>query len=104
MTTDAKATPAKGSAGASNARPKRVTKKDRLVRMLSGKSGADVGSISRKFGWQPHTTRAALTGLRKAGFELSAEQPGEGKPARYRITARPAHVTAATDGEVADAG
>ena len=104
MTANSRTTPAKGSAGASNARPKRVTKKDRLVRMLSGKSGADVGAISRKLGWQPHTTRAALTGLRKAGFELSADKPGEGKPARYRITARPDDVPAATDGEVADAG
>ena len=58
--------------------------------MLTRKAGADVATISEKLGWQSHTTRAALTGLRKAGFEISAEKPGEGKPLSYRITAQPA--------------
>ncbi|WP_320177247.1 DUF3489 domain-containing protein [Roseovarius pacificus] len=65
------------------------TKKDRLIRMLSGKDGADTGSISRKLGWQNHTTRAAMSGLRKAGFEIAATKPDAGKPTRYRITAVP---------------
>ncbi len=36
------------------------------------------------------TTRAALTGLRKAGFEISTEKPGRGKVSCYRITTQPA--------------
>ncbi|MCU9849533.1 DUF3489 domain-containing protein [Defluviimonas sp. WL0024] len=64
---------------------KRVSKKDQLIRMLSTTTGADVATISRKLGWQPHTVRAALTGLRKAGYEVAAETSGQGKPARYRI-------------------
>ena len=66
------------------------TKKAQLIQLLTRKTGADVATISNKLGWQSHTTRAALTGLRKAGFEISAEKPGEGKPLSYRITAQPA--------------
>jgi len=70
--------------------PKPKTKKAQLIQMLTRKAGADVATISDKLGWQSHTTRAALTGLRKAGFEISAEKSGDGKPLSYRITAQPA--------------
>ena len=70
--------------------PKRKTKKEQLIQLLTRKAGADVATISDKLGWQAHTTRAALTGLRKSGFEISAEKSGEGKPLSYRITAQPA--------------
>ncbi|WP_295317599.1 DUF3489 domain-containing protein [Roseobacter sp.] len=66
------------------------TKKAQLIQMLTRKAGADVATISEKLGWLPHSTRAALTGLRKAGFEISAEKAGEDKPLSYRITAQPA--------------
>jgi len=69
--------------------PKTRTKKARLIQMLSRKAGADVATISEQFGWLPHSTRAALTGLRKSGYELSSEKQGNGKPSRYRITGKP---------------
>ncbi len=65
------------------------TKKAQLIQMLTRKAGADVTTISEQLGWLPHTTRAALTGLRKAGFEISAEKNDDGKPACYRIIAEP---------------
>lgn len=65
------------------------TKKAQLIQMLSRKTGANVSTISEKLGWLPHTTRAALTGLRKAGFEISAEKPGNGQPSQYRIVTNP---------------
>lgn len=71
-----------------HAKPK--TKKAQLIQMLNRKAGADVATISKKLGWLPHTTRAALTGLRKSGFELQSEKPGNGQPSRYRIVASPA--------------
>ena len=82
--------------------PKHKTKKEELIQMLTRKAGADVAMISDKLGWQTHTTRAALTGLRKTGFEVVGEKPDDGKPTRYRIVARPADtgktaVTEATD-------
>jgi hypothetical protein len=35
-------------------------------------------------GWLPHTTRAALTGLRKRGYTVLLERQ-DGKPSLYRI-------------------
>ena len=67
----------------------RVTKKAQLIRMLQGKTGSDIAAISKRLGWQTHTTRAALTGLRKAGFEIAATKSADGKLTRYRITAEP---------------
>ena len=66
------------------------TKKAQLIRMLSRKTGADVSAISEKLGWLPHTTRAAVSGLRKSGFEITSEKPGNGQPSRYRIVANSA--------------
>ena len=65
------------------------TQKAQLIRLLSAKAGADVVAISGKLGWQPHTTRAAITGLKKAGYEVATEKPDPGKPTRYRIAAKP---------------
>lgn len=68
-------------------RPKAGTKKDRLVSLLSTKTGADVAALSTALGWQAHTTRAALTRLRQAGFPLEAAKPAGGGATVYRITA-----------------
>jgi predicted ArsR family transcriptional regulator len=65
------------------------TKKSQLIRLLSKEGGADAASISKKFGWLPHTTRATLSGLRKAGYEISSMKAGTGKPTRYRIMGAP---------------
>ncbi|WP_170482805.1 DUF3489 domain-containing protein [Ruegeria arenilitoris] len=83
--------------------PKRKTKKEELIQMLTRKAGADVAMISDKLGWQTHTTRAALTGLRKAGYEVLGEKPSEGKPKRYRIAATPAKAGKTSGVEATDA-
>ena len=67
----------------------RVTKKAQLIRMLQSKTGSDIAALSKKLGWQTHTTRVALTGLRKAGFEIAATKSENGKPTLYRIAAEP---------------
>ena len=82
---------------------KRKTKKEELIQMLTRKSGADVATISDKLGWQTHTTRAALTGLRKADYEVVGEKPDEGKPKRYRISATPAKAGETVLAETANA-
>lgn len=64
---------------------KRSTKKAQLIKLLSAKSGADINTLSDKLGWQQHTTRAALSGLRKAGYEVIRATPANGGPAKYRI-------------------
>ncbi len=70
----------------SPARPK-PSKKQQLIRLLSAKAGTDTATIGRKLGWQPHTVRSALSGLRKAGYRIEGERPGEGRAVRYRILA-----------------
>ncbi len=82
---------------------KRKTKKEELIQMLTRKAGADVAMISDKLGWQTHTTRAALSGLRKAGYEVVGEKPDEGKPKRYRISATPAKAGKTAGVEATDA-
>ena len=67
----------------------RITKKAQLIRMLSSKAGTDVVAVGKKLGWQNHTTRAALTGLGKAGYMITAERREGDKPTRYRITEAP---------------
>ena len=67
----------------------RPTKKVQLIQMLSRKSGADATIISKKLGWLPHTTRAALSGLRKAGYKITIKKMPSGKPSIYRVTGTP---------------
>lgn len=69
---------------------KRATKKDRLIRLLGTKSGCNIRSLSTKLGWQQHRTRAALSGLRKAGYEVTSEKPVSGGVSKYRILSAPA--------------
>lgn len=78
-----------------NSPKKRATKKDQLIRLLGTKSGCDIKSLSAKLGWQQHTTRAALSGLRKAGYEVSNEKSASGGVSKYRIVSAPASQQAA---------
>lgn len=66
-----------------------VTKKAQLISLLSKDAGSDISNISKKFGWLPHTTRAALSRLRRAGYEIFSIKAGAGQPSRYRITGAP---------------
>jgi predicted transcriptional regulator len=67
----------------------RATKKDQLIKLLGAKAGADIKSLSEKLGWQQHTTRAAITGLRKAGYEVATDKPARGGLSKYRILSVP---------------
>ncbi|MHA1553608.1 MAG: DUF3489 domain-containing protein [Alphaproteobacteria bacterium] len=69
---------------------KRATKGDRLVQLLRARSGVDIAALSGKLGWQPHSTRAALSRLRKAGYALEKLPPQKNGRPRYRISSAPA--------------
>lgn len=45
-----------------------------LLSLLGRDSGATLDQMMQATGWQPHSTRAALTGLRKKGHALSSEK------------------------------
>jgi predicted ArsR family transcriptional regulator len=62
------------------------SKKQKLINLLVRKSGADTKTISTRLGWQAHTIRAAISGLRKDGYSVEVV-PASGKAAtRYRIS------------------
>jgi len=63
--------------------PTRVTKRDQVVAILKGAEGASLDELIAATGWLPHTTRAALSGLRKAGMAL--ERSTVEGISRYRI-------------------
>jgi cell division septation protein DedD len=59
-----------------------------LIEMLQTKHGANIDAIVEATGWLPHTGRAMISGLRKAGFKIEVERT-EGKKSVYRIVAGP---------------
>lgn len=49
---------------------KPVSKIGAVADLLRRKDGATLAELVAATGWQPHTTRAALTGLRKKGHAI----------------------------------
>jgi hypothetical protein len=64
--------------------PRSGSKQALIMKMLSRKAGATLEALVDATGWLPHTTRAALTGLRKRGYTVLLERQ-DGKPSHYRI-------------------
>ena len=70
--------------------PPRETKTAILRKLLSRKAGADLAALQSATGWQPHSVRAAMSGLRKAGYTIDRADPAKpGAGAVYRITSGP---------------
>jgi hypothetical protein len=65
------------------ARP-RTTKVAIVNKLLGRPRGATLADIVEATGWQPHSARAFLSGLRKKGAALVREQRRDGATA-YRI-------------------
>ena len=57
------------------------TKQALLVDLLRRRNGATVAEIQDATGWQPHTARAALTGLRKKSFAVRRTTRDDGSRA-----------------------
>jgi hypothetical protein len=70
--------------------PPRETKAAILRRLLARKAGADLAALQSATGWQPHSVRAGLSGLRKAGYIIDRTDAAKpGGTATYRITGGP---------------
>ena len=69
----------------------RQTKTDTVRAMLSKPKGTSLEGICKATGWQPHSARAVLSGLRKAGYTIEREIPKGSKTGTsvYRISAAP---------------
>lgn len=66
---------------------KAPTKAAIVTKILSRDKGATVAEMAKATGWQAHSCRAFLTGLRKKSPILKEQRP-DGKPA-YRLEASP---------------
>ena len=53
-----------------------MTKRDRLQARLEQVDGVSLTQLEQEVGWQPHTVRAAISGLRKAGLAVQRETVG----------------------------
>lgn len=68
----------------SSSRP--VSKIGTVLSLLQREEGATLDEMVAATGWLPHTTRAALTGLRKKGHAVAKDKRGD--TTRYRIAPR----------------
>jgi hypothetical protein len=56
-----------------------TTKIQAVEKLVSRKSGATLEHLQDATGWQPHSVRAAITGLRKKGLTVLLSQTTKGK-------------------------
>jgi hypothetical protein len=68
---------------ASAAPPKEPNKTAKVLSLLKRTEGATLDELVEATGWLPHTTRAALTGLRKKGHKIERAKVEGGS--RYAI-------------------
>lgn len=71
------ATPTAGSeaqAAAAAEPSKALSKKQQLASLIVRDEGATLDQMITATGWLPHTTRAALTGLKKRGYVISSDK------------------------------
>jgi hypothetical protein len=68
--------------------PRAGTKIRNVIEMLGQNSGATIDEIIALTGWLPHTSRAALTGLRKRGYALVSDRFDRTRSRVYRNAPR----------------
>ena len=67
------------------------TKQAALIALLERPAGATIAQMCAKTGWQPHSVRAALTGLRKLGLKIFRDANDAGTTV-YRIDSKPERI------------
>lgn len=63
-----------------------TSKTDAVIKLISRVHGASLAQLQKSTGWQPHTVRAVLSGLRKKGHTIERTK-SEGGESVYRIEA-----------------
>ncbi|AMJ61100.1 DUF3489 domain-containing protein [Bosea sp. PAMC 26642] len=69
--------------------PRRYSKLGIVLGLLQADGGVTLAKLVAVTDWQPHTTRAALTGLRKRGYPIAMEKVVDADGAKrsiYKIT------------------
>ena len=77
------------------------SKRALVLSLLQQEPGASLADLMQATGWLAHTTRAALSGLRKRGMVIERLQ-AVGEPSRYRVNASPLLGPAAATGAIAE--
>jgi predicted ArsR family transcriptional regulator len=54
------------------------TKQARILALLRRQTGASIQTLTKETGWQPHSVRAALTGLRNRGLAINRSKDASG--------------------------
>ena len=75
-----------GEAQREAAAPRGGSKRAQIIALMQGVTGATLNDMVEATGWLPHTTRAALTGLRHKGYAIAKSRNAEAKTV-YRIDA-----------------
>jgi hypothetical protein len=65
--------------------PREGSKLAAIVGILRREGGATIDQLAAAVGWLPNTTRAALTGLRKRGFEIDRRKAKDARARSYVI-------------------
>jgi hypothetical protein len=65
--------------------PRSGTKIAEVITLLQRGDGATLAELVAATGWLPHTTRAALTGLRKRGYAIAIDRTDKRRGSVYRI-------------------
>ena len=71
------------------AAPREGSKLATVVGLLRREGGATIDQLADAMGWLPHTTRAALTGLRKRGFGIDRRKAKDERASAYVIVDGP---------------
>ena len=71
--------PRPANAVAVSASPIQPSKSATVLKLLGRAKGATIAEIGEPTGWQPHSTRAYLSGLRKKGLMVTREQRRTGE-------------------------
>lgn len=82
MTIPTGAKPTASKRDTSKAKPK-STRLDQLQKLLTRDKGASIAEMTKATGWQSHSVRAALSGLRKKGVTI--ERTKRGNVSSYHI-------------------
>jgi hypothetical protein len=65
--------------------PRDGTKIAKVLGLLRRNDGATLAEMIAATGWLPHTTRAALTGLRKRGYAMEIDRSDKERGSVYRV-------------------
>jgi hypothetical protein len=58
--------------------PTKPTKIEKILKHLGRPNGASITQLQKMCSWQPHSIRAALTGLRKKGHNIERVRDDKG--------------------------